>query len=85
MLQCTYEVSIDYVILGANSTVLPRNKTSESLCNSDVFIGVDFCFVELPDNFDCFGVINKYTLAYCKRKTMEYKICSGHLCLFTDR
>ena len=22
---------------------------------------------------------------HCKRKTMEYKICSGYLCLFTDR
>ena len=27
----------------------------------DVFIGVDFRFVELPDNFDCLGVINEYT------------------------
>lgn len=36
------EVSIDYVILGANSTDLPRNETPESIRNSDVFIGVDF-------------------------------------------
>ena len=71
MLRCTYKVSIDYVILGANSTDLPRNETPESISNSDVFIGVDFRFVELPDNFDCFGVINKYTLAYCKALSGE--------------
>ena len=58
---------------------MPRNKTSESLCNSDVFIGVDFCFVELPDNFDCFGVINKYTFNCIIKMLSEFVIGqAGH-------
>lgn len=71
VLRCAYEVSIDYVILGANSTDLPRNETPESIRNSDVFIGVDFRFVELPDNFDCLSVINKYTFNCMQRIVFE--------------
>ena len=46
---------------------------------TDVFIGVDFCFVELPDNFDCFGVINKYTFNCIIKMLSEFVIGqAGH-------
>lgn len=58
---------------------MPRNETPESIRNSDVFIGVDFCFVELPDNFDCLGVINKYTLNCIIQMLSEFVIGqAGH-------